>query len=390
MGRSRSCAVDKYIGTDFDYVKEVAEHIDTINDLGPVAGQLGNLTANLDDILKLADNLEEFQIIEEVNLGTNQLTVTLTKVIPSGMELFVTGPQVDGKRLSKDFDYTVSGMSITLKRTYPFGSKLVAVQAIIADKGTTLVYSDKNVFNRVVIPMGIGNVLKDKVEDGITLPPFLLYQGNQYLPTEPLPIEHTIKSNFVGSLPNGEIEISVNAGGTDKQLVLNKWNARALPQQDIIYLFQEGLTNTLIEPPKVWEPNTEIVSVTYHIKVDGIDYFPIKVPFTTAGNWRDDQVNWNEVRGRKPCNVDLTGTTTIPLCDWTTFMVLEARSPTNIVSFSNVDKYRKITLIPESNNITLVHSDSFLRLTSGSTLTLSVNSVYEFYIDHNGIARQVV
>lgn len=387
MPMSQSCNIDKYIGSDFDAVKDVAENLQAIKDISIAANDLDVIGNNIDSLMKLANNLDSVQITELFTVTDSQQVITATKVVPQFMALFVRDQRVDSGRLFKNKDYEiVSASSFKLKRTYPEGTQFLAVQEITAEDAKKIIYDERTVFNRKVVSLEEGNILKDEVMYGETLQPLLIYNQKQYLCQTALPIEHTITSNLVYDYKNGYIKVTTDKGG----LLFNEQDARALTQKDIRKLFHNSWSNIILRPPSEWLPEKWIDSITYRILVEGVEYFPVRVPFTTEGTWEEDKHNWLPVINSIPTEVDVTGESSLILPKTAKKIIIRSREEANIVSFSDIGNYREITLIPESDNITLVHSKTHLRLASGTTLKLSTNSVYKFMTDSHGIPRQVV
>lgn len=384
--KSPNCNVDRYIGSDFDAVQAVADNLNIIKPLGGVADDLEKVVDNIDDIVRLADNLEEYQVTETITITPDQTLITLSKVIPTSMQLFLYGQHTDRGRLLEGYDYTVSsGNTIQLPRTYPEGTKLIAVQTIVANSNnTSVVYADKTVFNRPVVAFGLDQVLKDEFVAGNRVRPLLTYNYKQYYPQQDLDVEYKITSAVVFAPSETKIRILTDRGAVD----FDSEEAKALPNKEISDLMQHGLTDILVEPPKQWEKYTWIYGVAHQIGVDGITYIPKKVPFETLGSWSVDKDNWNRVLGKLPKEVTVT-TATIDAAGMEYSLVLSAPNPINVARISNVTKLSKVLLVPEDNNITLVHSTDGIRLVSGTTLTLSPNTAYEFFADHNGVLRQV-
>lgn len=383
--RSNSCAVDTYIGTGFDAVETVSKNIDTIEDIAVAAPSLKDIGDNIDSLVRLADNLVEHQINEIVVIQQNQFVYQFSKVIPTSMELYIHGNKLDTGRLIRDDDYVVeSATAIRLKRSYPVGSKLIAVQTIVAEGNNTVVYDDKTVFNRDVVVFAVGAVLKDKEIWTLTLPPLVTYNFIQYYPQQALPIEHKIISNKVTLVDRvkGHIQIETDRG----PVVLCPADAMAMPRIEIVEVVRKAIEDVLGSPAHEWQPNFRVTSPAYQIRVDGISYMPKKVPFDTLNLWVDDQVNWYKIAGREPKIINVTNAT-VDLTGVDYAVILQADNPINVVNFINMPKYHKLLLVPTNSNVTLVNSDN-IGLNSG-TLNLSPNNVYEFYVDYAGKLRQV-
>lgn len=382
--KAPSCAVDEYIGSDFDAVQAVADNIETIKGLGDAADGLADVVENLDELLKLANNLEAFQITEFKQLNYGQQDVVFEKVLPFAMSLYVHGPFVDRGMLFKDLDYDISSNnSIRLKRTYGAKTTLEAVQAITAETTGQVIYADRTVFNRPIVPFQIGAILKDSVQWGEVTPPILVYNTAQYIPDKPLTIEYKINSDVVKEIGEGVIEVSTDHG----PVILDAKPARALTESQITATYRESILGLLTTKPLPWKAFTEITNVTHRIIVDGLEYVPVKVPFTTKGSWLVDKANWLLVQGILPANAVPEGVSINTQGEYA--VKVSAPEPVNVVSIIGTPKYHKILLIPTDSNITLLHSNSRIRLESGNTLRLTPNCVYEFYVDHEGIVRQV-
>lgn len=383
--RSDICAIDKYVGTGFDAVDVVSKNIEAIEDIAVAADSLKDIGDNIDSIVRLADNLVEHQITETIAIQQGEMVYSFSKVIPTAMELYIHGKAVDKGRLSLEDDYIVeSSTSIRLKRTYPVGSKLIAVQTIVAEGNNTVVYDDKTVFNRDVIMFAVGAILKDKSIWTLNLPPLLTYNYVQYYPQQALPIEHTITSNKVTVVDHvkGHIQIETDRG----PVVLCPADAMAMPRIEIAEVVRKAIEDALGSPAHQWQPNTRITSPAYQVQVDGISYMPKKVPFDTASTWVDDQVHWYKLAGREPKYINVTGST-LDLTGVEYAVVLSADNPVNVVNIINVPKFHKLLLVPTNTNITLVSTYN-IGMTAGS-INLSPNNVYEFYSDHTGKLRQV-
>jgi len=382
--KSNSCAVDKYIGTGFDSVEVVAQNIDTIEDIAPAAHALKNIADNLDEIVRLSDNLVENQVTEVREIYDNETIFKLSTVIPGAMELFISGPLVDRGRLVRNDDYVVeSATSFRLLRTYPDGTKLVAVQTIVADGSNAVIYDDKTVFNRDVFTLGKGIVLKDKVIWGMTLPPLITYKYIQYICLTPLPVEHVVTgSQYYDIGDKGHIEVQTDRGN----LVFCPTEAMALPRRDINEIVRTAIQDVLGSPAREWKAGTFINKPAYQIRVDGVSYLPLHVPFTTAPLWQIDQVNWYKVAGREPVDKQLTSAT-LDLTDVEYALTVSATSPVNVVNIVNAKKFNKVLFIPLDSNITLVNSDT-IKMQTGA-LTLNPESAYEFYVDPYGVLRQM-
>lgn len=387
MPMARSCMVDEYIGTDFDAVKNVSDNIQTIRDISVAADDLDNIGDKLDSLVKLASNLETMQISEGFVLGENQQLVEVTKVVPEFMALYIRDQRVDSGRLFKNVDYSVLGATVfKLHRTYPAGTKLLAIQEITSEDHNAVIYDDKTVFNRTVVNLEVGAVLKDTKEYGEAIQPLLIYDKKQYICQTALPVEHTIISTAVLDCKDGYIKVTTDKG----VLMFNEQEARALPQKDIKKLFHNSWSNIFLKPSNDWVPEQWINSITYKILVDGIEYFPVRVPFTTDITWEMDRANWLPVFNAIPEEIDVTGKNTIEMSKEAKRIIVSAQEDTIIVAFSDIGQFREIVIIPETDNITLVHSDTHLRLANTTTLELSTNCVYKFMTDGNGIPRQVM
>lgn len=387
MGKSNSCVVDQYVGTDFDAVKEVAEHIDTIAQLGPVAGGIQGIVDNLDELVQLANNLEGTEIHEKIILEGTQTTVQLNKVFANGCTLYVSSPRADIGRLviGKDYD-VVSPTIVELKRTYPMNSVLLAVQTIIVDRETaTLTYDISTAFNREMVLLSKGNVLKDSVWAGETIKPLLVYQNRQYICDINLDREHVITETQGVHLDGGNLKVFTDQG----ELFFSSQNAKALPRSEIYYAIGSAARNILINDPVPWKPDTTYNSVSTKIIHEGIEYLPKTIPHTSASSWEADSVHWDALRGIVPGQVKVT-TPTLDLGTVVNSAIITADAPVNVVRFDNLKKFTKYTLIPSTDNITLVHSPEFLNLGRNHLqLILSQYSVYEFYVDHLGVPRLV-
>lgn len=383
--KSNSCAIDRYVGTGFDAVEVVADNIEAIEDIAVAADGLAEIVNNLDDLVKLADSLEEFQVTEQFSLASNQTVVTFTDITTTALEVFIHGQLVDKGRLLAGKDYVVeSPTTIRLKRTYPENTILLGIQILVADTTPSMIYSDKTVFNREVIPLAEGAVLKDTVMWGVTLPPLVIYNRTQYYPQSPLPVEHVVTNDpIIGrSSDLGHIQAMTDRG----PIIFCALDAMALPRVEIVEMVRQAVEDILSTPPHDWKPNFNITSPSYQIMVDGLSYLPKKIPFTTANAWQDDIANWYLVAGREPKEIEVTGST-LDLTGVDYAAILKAENPVNVVSVRGNNKFRKLLFLTENTNITFVNSPS-IGMCTGTT-TLSPSCAYEFYSDHNGMLRQL-
>jgi len=384
-GKSNSCAVDKYIGTGFDAVELVADNIDSIKILGPIINDLEDVVKNIDDLVRLANSLEEFQVTELFTLENLQTLITFNKLTTSAIEVFIQGQSVDASRLILNDDYIVeSATAIRLNRTYPAGTKILGIQVVVADAASTVIYADKTVFNRDVFPLEKGLVLKDKEVWGMTLSPLIIFNYLQYYPLSPLPVEHVVLGEpvMIKNLELGHIDVWTDKG----PITFCASDAMALPRVEIVELVRQALEDILSTPPRDWKPYQVIRSPSYQIMVNGLSYLPKKVPFTTASLWASDIDNWYLVTGREPKTIEVTSAT-LDLSDVDYAVILKADEPINVTNIRGNSRFRKILFIVENTNITLVGSDSLSMCSD--ILNLSPNCVHEFYTDHTDKLRQI-
>lgn len=169
------------------------------------------------------------RIIETFDLTAEQTVVNFTKIFADASYISVNGQRVDSSSLVKDLDYTITGISqITLKRRYPLGTKLSAVQDIKKDDSIPGVSESSSIWNRQFINALVGVNFGTYIVDGRTLTPRLVFEGAQYIPTfdatesvtiTDIPIKHN----------NGDITVGTSKGNR----LFSKTNAEAMSRKDV-------------------------------------------------------------------------------------------------------------------------------------------------------------
>lgn len=123
------------------------------------------------------------RIVETFDLIENQTVVDFTKIFADAAYVSVNGQRIDSTYLVKDLDYTVSNVSqITLKRRYPLGTKLSAIQDIKKDDSVPGVSESSSIFNRQFLNALVGVSFGNYAANGRTLTPRLVFEGVQYVP----------------------------------------------------------------------------------------------------------------------------------------------------------------------------------------------------------------
>ena len=169
------------------------------------------------------------RVIETFDLEIDQTVVNFAKVIADASFVSINGQRVDSSYLVKDVDYTITGISqITLKRRYPLGTKLSAVQDIKKDESIPGVSESAAVWNRRFVSALIGASYSNYVEMGITVTPRLVFEGVQYLPL----FDSNESVDFTGAPSkqnNGNLIIETNKGSRE----FSRLEAEAVPSQDL-------------------------------------------------------------------------------------------------------------------------------------------------------------
>ncbi|UYF10869.1 hypothetical protein 12VC501_gene0071 [Vibrio phage 12VC501] len=127
--RAADCLVQKYIGSAYDKVKEVA---DVIGDVSVVANAVDEVKAvgtNIDNVNLLANSLPEYRIQETFTLVQGNQTITTTDINVNAAEVSISSPYVDSRPLVLSEDYTVTGSNqINFTYTYPVDVKIIVTQ----------------------------------------------------------------------------------------------------------------------------------------------------------------------------------------------------------------------------------------------------------------------
>lgn len=131
FGKSSSCLVDKYIGTDFDKVITVSDNMDHVETVSTNIDDVKLTSQNMGDINTIVASLPTYQLSQIVTLSVDQTIVPFTKIVPIGSEFIVTGQAIDDGHLIINEDYEVfEGTKIKLFRSYPEGTQLKGFQVV--------------------------------------------------------------------------------------------------------------------------------------------------------------------------------------------------------------------------------------------------------------------
>lgn len=152
------------------------------------------------------------RVLEIFDLKGNQTEVEFDKVVADAAFISINGQRVDSSYLVKDVDFTVTGVSkITLKRRYPTGTKLSAVQDIKKDDSVPGIAESDSIWNRKFVNLLVGATFQNYNDHGRELVPRLSYEGGQYLPVYNSREEVTFTALPVKQ-NNGDILVDTNKG----------------------------------------------------------------------------------------------------------------------------------------------------------------------------------
>lgn len=127
--RAADCLVQKYIGSAYDKVKEVADAIVDVGIVADAIDEVKSVGTNIDNVNLLANSLPEYRIQESFNLVQGNQTITTTSINVNAAEVSINSPYVDSKPLVLGEDYTVTGSNqINFTYTYPVDVKITATQ----------------------------------------------------------------------------------------------------------------------------------------------------------------------------------------------------------------------------------------------------------------------
>ena len=169
------------------------------------------------------------RIIENFDLTVDQTVVAFTKIFADAAFISIHGQRVDNASLMKDLDYSVTGVSeITLKRRYPLGTKLSAVQDIKKDDSGPSSSESAAIWNRKLVQCLIGISYGKYYDHGRDVDPRLVSDGIQYLPrfdtTDPVIFSAApIIDN------HGDLHVETNKG----QRVFSRVAAEAVSRADL-------------------------------------------------------------------------------------------------------------------------------------------------------------
>lgn len=291
MGQSVGCTVNKYIGSDFDAVIDVAEHLDEIVEVSENIEDVKTVATNIDNINHVADNLENYQIDEVITLGSNQQVVIFKKLFIPMCSFSISGQMVDGTDLFNGEDYIVeNNTTIKLLRTYPEGTVLKGLQAIYDTDAPNIIIDDGSAFNRKIQPLVDGQSFTKYEEDGRLLTPRLYVNKKQYVPVNDIGSGITFASGIVTDNADGTITVSTTTGNKVFSSIDAEATTRA--EQDLV---TESISNIIMNTNTIpWTPNT-LIEKNQSLQVfeyQNLFYLP-KVnllPFTTSDTFNAD--NW--------------------------------------------------------------------------------------------------
>lgn len=391
LNNSTACQIDKYIGSDFDKVATVADNIEDIVTMADSIEGLEVIIQNGPELVELAKNLQEHQVSEVVKLKKGNRLVKFNNIYIIGSAIYLISKRADSRRLVEDEDYTIiSNTVIELTRSFGSDVEIVGCQTVVADKGSINISDETTVMNRPTPYFNIGVVLKSEIRYDRTYEPMFIYNDRMYYPVTKTDYSKgfTIFDSTVTDLKNGHIIIrATDSTGELVELQYCEYDGRVMPEREIYDLAQDGLFKLLVEGPKDWKPNTHIKSPFEYIRKDSVEYFPKEVPFDTSNTWQSDKDNWIAVGHRESEEVDVTDLDNIPFKTNSQIVEVDCRQVKTINKFTNVFRFRTYTLVPNTRNLSLENSDT-LKLIN-SPLNLRDDLVYTFYIDKNGVARQV-
>lgn len=170
------------------------------------------------------------RIIETFSLAANQTVVDFVKIFADAAYITVNGQRVDSAYLVKDLDYTVTAVSqITMKRRYPEGTLLSAVQDIRKDDSGPSTSDSSAIWNRQIINYLPGIVFGSYVDSGRTVSPRLVFEGKQYIPAY-----DTSESVTFADIPvkqnNGDLIVNTTTAGYK---TFSSVKAEAVPRGEV-------------------------------------------------------------------------------------------------------------------------------------------------------------
>lgn len=213
MGQSVGCAVNKYIGSDFDAVIDVANNLEDVVTVSNNIEDVNVVADKIDEIKHVADNLVNYQVDELIVLGNNQQEVIFKTVFVPMCRFSIAGQMIDGTELYEGEDYVVvNNTSIRLLRTYPQGTILKGLQAIYDTESPNIIIDEGSAFNRKVQVLVDGESYTTYEEYSRDLLPRLVYRGKQYLPLFDIGSGITFTSSIATDNDDGTITVQTTTG----------------------------------------------------------------------------------------------------------------------------------------------------------------------------------
>lgn len=131
---NETALVRKFIGSAYDHVKFVSENLDEIQEVAKLLESLVSVDEHLADINAVANALEDYRVSEVIELEEGQQTITTQLVVASACDIRVFHPKITPCLLDEGADYEKTESNVvTLKRTYPTGTKVMFVQYVTKD-----------------------------------------------------------------------------------------------------------------------------------------------------------------------------------------------------------------------------------------------------------------